>query len=191
MPIVRLPSGELRDEIRQPVYDTITLAAAESPVGVRRFFANVQGKPLSQTNLRQNNLLETAVSFRMMGLALDAQNIYAANDGVLPIVMENSSLTLRIGEKQYWQGPFTFLAGRLTPFYAGAAKSYQKFGFAAVQPVVLEGKHVVDINPLQSFAGEWVCDSLTAAELALATPAADTSCKFILSMKGLLRRPVQ
>lgn len=195
MPIVRLPSGELRDEIRQPVYDTIAIVAAESPVGVRRFFSAVQGKTLAQTNLRQNNLLETAVSFRMMGLALDAQNFYVANDGALPIIMENSSLTLRIGEKQYWQGPFTFVGGRITPFYAIGAgavdKSYQKFGMAAVQPVVLEGKHVVDINPLQSFSGEWICDNLTAAELALATPAANTALKFCLSLKGLLRRPVQ
>jgi hypothetical protein len=77
MPVLRLPQGELRDEIRQPIYDTITIAAPEAIVGERRFFSSVQGKPLSQTNLRQNNLLEVAVSFRIQGLAFDAQNSVA------------------------------------------------------------------------------------------------------------------
>ena len=38
MPIVTLPGGELRDEIRQPAYDTITLAAGDAIVGVCWFF---------------------------------------------------------------------------------------------------------------------------------------------------------
>ena len=58
MPIVRLPQGSLRDEIRLPLYDTVTLAAAESPVGVRRFFSNVQGKSRARTNLRQTTSLK-------------------------------------------------------------------------------------------------------------------------------------
>jgi len=193
MPIVRLPEGSLRDEIRQPIYDTIAIVAAESPVGVRSFFSDVQGKSRAQSNLRQNNLLETAVSFRIQGLCLDAQNYYAANAGCLPVIMENSALKLTVGEKIYWQGPFTFVGGRLDVFASQAAAPlvYQKFGVAAVQPIILQGKHVVDLNPLQSFSGEWTCDTLTAAELALATPAADTALKFVYSLKGLMRRPVQ
>jgi len=156
MPIVRLPSGSLRDEIRMPIYDTITLAAAEDPVGVRRFFSNVQGKSLARTNLRQNNLLETAVSFRVQGLALDAQSFYEANVDALPIILENSSLKLKIGEKDYWTGPWMFLTGRLDTQYAVATTAatttidhvYQRFGASAVQPVILQGKHVIDINPL-------------------------------------------
>jgi hypothetical protein len=193
MPIVRLPEGSLRDEIRQPIYDTITIAAAESPVGVRRFFSNVQGKSLAQTNLRQNNLLETAVSFRVQGLCLDAQNFYAANVGCLPVIDENSSLSIKIGEKVYWQGPFIFASGRISAFASAMAAPflYQKHGDVSVQPVILQGKHVVDINPLQSFEASWTCDNLTAAELVLATPAAATSLKYVMSLKGLLRRPVQ
>jgi hypothetical protein len=202
MPIVRLPKGSLRDEIRIPLYDTITQAAAESPVGIRNFFSSVQGKSRARTNLRQNNLLETAVSYRVQGLALDAQSFYAANIRVLPIVMENSSLRLRIGEKDYWEGTMVFAAGRLnseltrssgTGEAAGTVLMYQRFGDQAVQPVVLTGKHVVDINPLQSFNAEWTVSSadLTAGEITDATPAASTNIKYTFSLKGLQRRPVQ
>lgn len=201
MPIVRLPKGSLRDEIRLPLYDTITINAAESPIGVRRFFSNVQGKSRARTNLRQNNLLETAVSYRVQGMAIDAQNIYSANSKALSIIMENSSLRLRIGEKDYWEGPMTFVSGRVKQNAAAATTVaattiehlHQHFGAEAVQPVMLAGKHVVDINPLQSFFCEWVVDQadLTAGEIANATPAAATNLKFQFSLKGLLRRPVQ
>lgn len=144
------------DEIRMPLFDTITLAAAESPVGVRRFFSNVQGKSKARTNLRQNNLLETAVSYRVQGLAIDAQNFYEENVDVLPVILENSSVNLRIGEKIYWEGNMLFLSGRMEAAYAAATTVaattidhvYQRFGASSVQSVILQGKHVVDINPL-------------------------------------------
>jgi hypothetical protein len=193
MPIIRLQDGSLRDEIRQPVYDTIAIVAAESPVAVRSFFSNVQGKSLAQSNLRQNNLLETAVSFRLQGMCVDAQNVYAANASALGLIEENSSIKLTIGEKIYWQSPFRYVTGRLDSFAAATAAPFvhQKFGTAAVQPVILQGKHCVEINPLQSFSAEWNCAGMTAAEIALSTPAANTSLKFLYSLKGLLRRPVQ
>lgn len=191
MPIVRLPGGSLRDEIRNPIYDTIDIVAAESPVGIREFFSAVQGKTKAQSNLRQNNLLETAVSFRVQGLGMDSMNYYLANSSVLPIVMDHSSLKLRIGEKDYWEGPMLFACGRLYNETADPAKALQHFGGNAIASVILKGKHVIDINPLQSFRTTWVCDPLTAAELALATPAADTKTRFVFSLKGLLRRPVQ
>jgi len=201
MPILRLPKGSLRDEIRLPLYDTITIAASESPIGTRTFFSSVQGKSRARTNLRQNNLLENSVSFRVQGMAIDCQNFYAANIACLPIIMENSSIQLKIGEKIYWEGPMTFLAGRVEATYAAATTAaattinnvHQKFGTPAVASVVLQGKHVVDINPLQSFQASWNIESadLTAAEVTAATPAASTNLKFVFSLKGLQRRPVQ
>ena len=193
MPILRLPKGHLRDEIRQPLYDTITIAAAESPVGVRSFFSNIQGKSRAQSNLKTNSQLETAVSFRCQGVALDAQNLYFANRSALPIIQENSSLRLRVGEKDYWEGPMVFLSGRIRHETSSAATdvTYQHFGLEAVQSVMLKGKHVIDINPLQTFFIEWNTSGLTAAEITAATPAANTSLKFLASLKGLLRRPVQ
>lgn len=193
MPIVRLPQGSLRDEIRQPIYDTRVLEATFSPVGDYEYFSNVQGKSKALTNLRQNNLLETAVSFRIQGMCVDAQNYYAENAGVLPVTMENSSIELRVGEKIYWEGPMVFLSGRMTQHSDSAAAPalYQRFGDQAVAPIIFSGKHVVDINPLQSFRVKQTCDQMVASKLALATPAADTDVRFITSLKGLLRRPVQ
>jgi hypothetical protein len=195
MPIVRLPKGSLRDEIRVPLYDTITIGAAESPVGVRTFFSNVQGKSRARTNLRQNNLLETAVSYRVQGLAMDAQNYHEQNADALPIIMENSSIRVKIGEKDYWEGPMLFLTGRIDSMYATSTSDrvYQKFGSSAVQSVQLVGKHSVDVNPLQSFQAIWTLDSadISAAEITASTPAASTNLKFVFSFKGLLRRPVQ
>jgi hypothetical protein len=201
MPILRLPKGSLRDEIRLPLYDTIQISAAESPVGTRNFFSAVQGKSRARTNLRQNNLLENSVSYRVQGLGIDCQNFYAANVAALPIIMENSSIQLKIGEKIYWEGPMTFLGGRIESSFAAATtvaattinNVHQKFGSPAVASVVLQGKHVVDINPLQSFVAQWNIDSadLTAGEITAATPAASTNLKFVFSLKGLQRRPVQ
>ncbi len=195
MPIVRLPKGSLRDEVRIPLYDTITIGASESPVGVRTFFSNVQGKSRARTNLRQNNLLETAVSYRVQGLALDSQNFNEANADALPIIMENSSIRVKIGEKDYWEGPMLFLCGRIDAMYAtsSADRVHQKFGASAVQAVQLVGKHSIDINPLQSFQAIWTLDQadVTAGEITAATPAASTNLKFVFSFKGLLRRPVQ
>ncbi len=201
MPIVRLPKGSLRDEIRQPLYDTRTLAASVSPVGSYQFFSSVQGKSLARTNLRQNNLLETAVSYRVQGLGIDTQNFYEANVDCLPIIMENSSIHVKIGEKIYWQGCMMTLSGRISAEYAVSttqttstvAQVYQRFGDVAVQSVILQGKHVVDINPLQSFFAQWDLDSndVTAGEITLMTPGAGTNLKFQFSLKGLQRRPVQ
>lgn len=193
MPILRLPEGQLRDEIRQPLYDTLTIDAAESPIGVRSFFSNIQGKSKALTNLKTNGQLETAVSFRCEGLGLDAQNIYYANVQALPLIMENSSLRFRVGEKDYWEGNMVYLSGRIrsevATFDANSAK--QHFGLEALQSVVLKGEHVIDINPLQTFFLEWNCQGMTAAEITASTPAANTRIKFVASMKGLLRRPVQ
>lgn len=197
MPIVRLPTGELRDEIRQPVYDTIVIGAAVNPVGTREFFSSVQGKSLIQTNLKQNKLLETAVSFRVQGLALDAQNFRLANRLALPLIMERSSIEFVVGEKTYFTGNARYLAGRIwqhTALSNQAAPTdaiLQEYGQAAVQAVMLQGKHVIDINPLQSFFARWVVAEMSLAEQAEATPAADTELRFMFKMAGLLRRPVQ
>ena len=197
MPIVTLPGGELRDEIRQPLYDTIIVAAGEGLVGVRRFFqsnviASGAPKTLAATNMEQPGSLATATSFRIQGLAVDADNITTANDSFLPAFLRSSSVSLQVGVKNYWQSPLRYACGRLTAEYGGTAATYQQYGWPAVQPVVFQGKHVVDVNPLQNFQIAWVTSAqdLTAAEQAL-TVAAATQLIFQASLKGLLRRPVQ
>lgn len=202
MPRVREENVELRDEIRQMLFDTFDLANGVSPATISNsFFSAVQGKPRSQTNLRQNNMLEATVSFRILGMQLDAQNIYAANIGSLGLIQENSFLELRVGEKIYWTGNTSYVTGRLDQ-QASAATTvaattinnvYQRYANALPQGIVLSGKHVIDVPPLQSFRVDFGVEGLSAAEVTTSTPSAGagTKIRFLLSLKGLLRRPVQ
>lgn len=212
MPIVRLPGGDLRDEIRQPIYDTLSVAGTGVTAGSisglltgttpnafdgQQFFSNVNGKQRWQSNMLQSNLLQTAVSFRMQGMAMDAQYAQAdavlanAKSGFLPAVQDFGSLRLRIGEKDYWEGPLAYLMGRIVSNAGSAA--YQHAGQPAVQGVILAGRHVVDINPLQAFFAELSVDvptSIASASIVDLLATNDVvSLKF--SLKGLLRRPVQ
>jgi hypothetical protein len=196
MPIVRLPKGELRDEIRLPVMDTWELMGGVSPVGGYTFFQNIAGKSLNLTNMTTQGSFPTATSFRLQGIQLDAQNEVPLNSRVIPLVVERSSMRIKIGEKEYWYGPCRFLAGRMFNSYATGNASdfiFQQSGMAAVQAVLLQGRHSVDINPLQRFAGvlELLNSDVTAAEITAMTPQATTRVNFVLSFKGLLRRPVQ
>lgn len=207
MPIITLPGGELRDEIRQPAYDTITLAAGSALTGVRRFFettTNASGAPksLAQTNMEQPGQFPNATSFLLQGLTVDADNssfaATATNLLALPLFLRKSSVSLQIGVKNYWQSPLRFACGRMENAFATAVggvplnMAYQQFGLAAVQPIVFQGRHTVEINPLQNFRIGWTLDAAdcTAAEQAL-TVAATTDLVFVASLKGLLRRPVQ
>ncbi len=208
MPIITLPGGELRDEIRQPAYDTITLAAADGLAGVRRFFqsnVDVNGNPksLAQSNMEQPGSFPTATSYLMQGLCIDSDNqsltaATATNLNILPVLARKSSVSLQIGVKNYWQSPLRLACGRMSNEFATAVGAvplfagYQQYGWAAIQPIVFQGKHVVEINPLQNFSIAWQClaSDLTTAEAAL-TVAANTDLVFLASLKGLLRRPVQ
>jgi hypothetical protein len=199
MPIVALPGGELRDEIRQPLYDTIVLAAAESVIGVRRFFQSnvIAGgvpKSLAATNMEQPGSLPTATSFRVQGLTVDSDNnsLNGNMQFILPLFLRSSSISLLVGVKNYWQSPMRFACGRMQNENGGAATIYQQYGWAAVQPVVFQGKHVIDINPLQNFQIAWTttAQDLTAAQQAFVI-APNEQLVFAASLKGLLRRPVQ
>jgi hypothetical protein len=205
MPIVRLPNGELRDEIRQPLYDTLSLGvsgASGNPntLDNQQWFSNIQGKAQWQTNLRQPNLLETAVSFRVQGMALDAQYINtvstASLPACLPSIMDYSSVRVRIGEKDYWTGPAAYLMGRIEQNAAIASTAatntsvYQRAGAQAVQGVILSGRHVVDINPLQSFYAQLQV-AIPTALAAATTLTGNDGVNLKFSFKGLMRRPVQ
>lgn len=191
MPIVRLPGGSLRDEIREPLYDTLDIITGDTIEQKRTFYTAVQGKSKSLTNLRQNNLLETAVSFRVQGMACDVQNFRATNILIVPLILEHSSIEFKVGEKTYWEGPMRFVAGRVRAQNGGLSETFQQHGDASVATVVLHGKHVVDINPLQSFQIDWIIDNMTAAEVVSSNPSAGTKLRYVFSLKGLKRRPVQ
>lgn len=188
-----------RDEIREPLYDQIEIAAGESPVGIRSFFSAVQGKSRAQSNLRQNNLLERGVAYRIQGMRLDCQNIYAVNFSALPLIMENSSIKVRIAEKDYFDVAALYLTGKVKTHMAAATTVaattidhvQQHYGDESVAPVQFTGRDAIDIPMLYSFNAEWTVSGMNAAEIAAATPAPNTRLKFLFAFTGLKRRPVQ
>lgn len=196
MAIVRLPTGDLRDEVRQPLYDTIIISSASDINADRRFFNDVQGKAKYLTNLRQNNSLETAKSFRIQGLGIEAHTQDATKIKALPLIMRNSALEMQVGEKIYFESPMRIVAGRLWQNAAMAGDTdaqifLQQFGEPSANAVQFGNKHFVDIEPLQSFSVRFKTEGLAGAELTAATPSATDSLYFVCLLKGLLRRPVQ
>lgn len=185
------------DQIRQPLFDTVKIDDGSTINETKEFFSSVQGKKEYETNLRQNNLLEQAVSFRVQGLAIDAHTV-SDDDGTLSNslflakFMENTGLKLRIGEKVYWEGPMRFATGRVCTSHQkdGSAApqvfNYSQYGACAVAGIILAGKDSIDIPPLQSFRVK-----METADLAGITVKANNAINFVCSLKGLLRRPVQ
>jgi hypothetical protein len=183
----------IRDQIREPIYDTITLGAAENPSGQSYvFFENVQGKGKHLTNLRQPKILEGQVSFLIDKVSIEVQNHEAGNSKVSPIVIENSSCKLRIGEKDYWEGPMRFLTGGLYVEDADPTKHYSHSkSMASSCGLLLKGDDRLAIAPLQSFELQMNVATIAAAIQADATPVADSEVKFVAKLQGLKRRPVQ
>jgi hypothetical protein len=190
---------EYKDQIREPLYDQVVISAAENPTGIRQFFSSVQGKSRAQTNLRQNNLLERGTAYRIQGLSLDCMNIYSLNFAALPLIMENSSIRVRIAEKDYWDTCALYLTGRVSSQMSAATtvaattidRVVQHYGDVLPNSVVFGGRDAINIPMLYSFFAEWTVSGLTAAEIAASTPSANTSLKFMFAFKGLKRRPVQ
>lgn len=201
MPIVTLPGGEIRDEIRQPLYDTIELTGPTGIAGVYNFFSSIvtpagQPKTIAKTNMTTPGQLQTAVSFRTQGLCLDISNFLVANATVtspVAVILERGGLEFNVGVKNYWQGPSRFAMGRLTTDNDTGALVSQQSGWPSIQPVIFQGRHVVDINPLQNFLVKLSINTqdLIASEQSATLVAANTQISLLASLKGLLRRPVQ
>ncbi len=199
MPVFATPGGEFRDEIREPIYDTVTLEAGATLAGQRQFFVTIQDaagapKSLARTNLKTVGSLPVATSYRVQGMQLDAQNTAFANVALLPLIVDRSSIQFQVGEKIYWYGPGRYVAGRMQNVYdaTGTPTIHQQLGWAATQALVFKGHHVVNINSLQNFFVNFNIEArdLTVAEAALAV-AAGSTLWIQYSLKGLLRRAVQ
>jgi hypothetical protein len=201
---VKLADGKLRDEVRQPMYDTIVILGGQSPIGIHTFFSAVQGKSINATNLRQNNMMESGVSYRVQGMGLDAQNLNVQNIDVLSLIMKASGLKFRIGEKVYFTANLNQVCGRVDTVMSACPgsnatvveKAFGHLGAPSVAQIAFKGQYAIDIAPLQSFAVDMEVSSdatfgLSGGLVARATPAANTKVEFTLSLKGLMRRPVQ
>ena len=199
MPVVKVQTTDGKvvklDQIRQPIFDTVIFNSTSTLNENKRFFDSVQGKKPYLTNLKRNSSFEKNVSYRVQGLALDchiASNTAAAlNELFLPRFIERTDLTLKIGEKNYWEGAARFASGRLSVVHAitGTATAgyhFAQMGAPAVAGIVLSGKDAIDIPELQTFYVD-----MRTADFAGVTIPAGVEILMSCSLKGLMRRPVQ
>lgn len=177
MPRVTLPSGEIRDQIRMDLFDTLTQTV--SFLGEQKFFTNTQGKSSSDTNLRLNGTLENQVSFLVQGVGMDALVYTAGHDLVIAELMDKSSIRLIIGEKEYLRAPTRFIGGKIR----STNEIIAQYGTNRDSVYSLKGEDSISIPPVQTFSLNLQVDTAVA-------PAAG-SIRYVASLKGLMRRPVQ
>lgn len=193
---VRAQGLSVRDEIRQGLYDTVTISNASSIQEEKRFFSNREGKTLTETNMRQNGSLERGKSLRVTGLQIDAQNSDSAKKNLLAFYQELSYFQFQIAEKVYLEGPLRHLTGKIDyhSAVAGAtdvADHFVQYGSAGNNPVGFNGDHVLDIAPLTSFFLLWKVEGASAGQITAMTPSIDAPIRFVATLKGIIRRLVQ
>lgn len=176
MPRISLPSGEIRDQIRTDLFDT--LVQSTSWLGEQKFFTNTQGKSSADTNLRLNGTLENQVSFLVQGVGMDAITYAAGLDLVIAEVLDKSAIKLVIGEKEYLRAPTRFIAGKIRSYNAAIAQ----YGSNRDSVYSLKGEDSISIPPVQTF-------SLNLQVETAVVPA--SAIRYVASLKGLMRRPVQ
>lgn len=178
MPRVTLKSGEIRDQIRMDLFDSLRQPTTGSWRGIQKFFSNTQGKSLVDTNMRLNGTLENQVSFLVQGIGLDAITYATGLDLVLANILDNSAVKLVIGEKEYLRAPTRFVSGHIRSYNAVIAQ----YGTQRESNYALKGHDSIAIPPVQTF-------SLDLQVETDSTPTAEI--KYVASLKGLMRRPVQ
>jgi len=186
----------LRDQIKQPLYDSLDITDNSVITEERQFFANTQGKSLTQSNLRGNGSLERNKSFRIMGIQVDAVSNDADKQELLPLFSTYSYLQLWLAEKQYWESPLRFATGKIRNSVAlaggtDAASYYAQFGDAGSNPIMYHGEQTLDIGPLTNFYMVFKVEGASAGQITKMTPSAAYPIRFVASLKGILRRPVQ
>jgi len=193
---VRSPGLSVRDEIRQGLYDTVSINNSSSIQEEKRFFSNREGKTLTETNIRQNGSLERGKSLRVTGLQIDAQSSDSAKKSLLSLYQELSYFQFQIAEKVYLEGPLRHLTGKIDYHSAiagtaDASDHFVQYGSAGNNPVGFNGDHVLDIAPLTSFFLLWKVEGASAAQINAMTPSIDAPIRFVATLKGIVRRLVQ
>ena len=177
MPRVTLKSGEVRDQVRMDLYDSLSQPLT-SWRGIQKFFTNTQGKSLVDTNMRLNGTLENQVSFLVQGIGLDTITYAEGLDLVIAEILDKSAVKLVIGEKEYLRAPTRFVAGKIRSYNAAIAQ----YGTNHDSVYALKGHDSIAIPPVQTFS----------LDLQIETDVAPTAAiRYVASLKGLMRRPVQ
>ena len=177
MPRIKLATGEIRDQVRLNLFDTLTQTG--SILGQNKFFTNIQGKGITETNMKIQATLEQGVSFLVQGVALDALVYKAGLDLVIAEVMDKSACILTVGEKDYLKAPTRHVGGKIRSYNADIAQ----YGSHAESCYKLAGLDSITIPSVQTFA--LILDVNTSV-----SSGAD-SIRYVGTLKGLMRRPVQ
>lgn len=188
--------GQL-DEVKQHLYDTIDLNSDSVVTEERRFFSSAQGKTLSLSNLRGNGALERNKSFKIYGIQVDAHCSDATKKDLLALYAAYSYIDLWIGEKSYFTAPLRHAVGKISHnvAMAGGAEltqdAFVQYGAAGANPITFQGPHAQEIGSQISFHMIWKTEGISSALVAKMLPAEGEIVRFVASLKGVLRRPVQ
>lgn len=188
--------GQL-DEVKQHLYDTIDLDSNVDVTEERRFFTQSTSKLLSLSNLRGAGALERNKSFKVYGIQVDAHCSDSAKQELLALYASHSYIDLWIGEKSYFTAPLRHAVGKISHNFALGGgdvltkDSFIQYGAAGANPITFQGPHAQEIGSQINFYMAWKVEGVSTAQKALMTPTADKPVRFVASLKGVLRRPVQ
>ena len=70
-------------------------------------------------------------------------------------------------------------------------RSFTQYGWQKTVGLKLRSFQRIPIRPVRSFRMIWECLGMNAAEIAKATPIADSRISFRTALHGYMRRPVQ
>ena len=176
-----------QDQIREPLFDTEVIAAGQPLNGVRTFFNNVKSKLPYQTNMRIDGQLENGVSFVIQGLSVDSNVSEPQDQNALQELLNHTSVELRIGEKNYWEGPLRFCTGKLDVFHATTVADsefhHSQFGKSAVNGIILYNDDSLVLESQVSFKVTLRTEGATGNAVA--------DIPLMVSLKGIKRRPIQ
>lgn len=170
----------------EPLYDTITSAAAATIADGTRFFANQAGKTLNQTNVERNNELPAPEAFTVQGIGW-----WFSADALLADVvtmMTSFCLEFWIGSKSYNRAPlWHYVAGGgIHGFSNLTTESALTNGVPG-----MEGAHYLKINLVvdnqSSFYGQLRGSAVTLA----AAGSGGTGLIQVMRLLGLHARGVQ
>lgn len=179
------------DVQHEPLYDTITFAAAATINNLTQFFTSPSGKTLAQTNVTTAKRLDAPEAFAVMGIRFRVQEDILLSDFIALMGGVNGYvLEFWIGQKEYNRGPLWFYnaGGGVAGLSTVAAASALTNGRPARPDSGALGVNIV-IDNQASFFGQ-----LVSCPTPLALTAANsggTGATVQMLLDGLHARGVQ
>ena len=179
------------DVQHEPLYDTITFAAAAVISNLTQFFTSPSGKTLAQTNVTTAKRLDAPEAFAVMGIRFRVQeDILLADFIALMGGVNGYVLEFWIGQKEYNRGPLWFYnaGGGVSGLSTVAAASAYTNGRTARPDSGALGVNIV-IDNQASFFGQLV--SCPTPLTLTASTSGGTGATVQMLLDGLHARGVQ